>query len=82
MAWVVLAKEKRPGAIEVRSPIEVEDKHVPWMAQVAYKEGFHLMWEFSERPNEREIVRRVPKGQVSGMRSMRKLWVLSKAHLE
>jgi hypothetical protein len=78
MAHVVLAREFDNGTLELRDIGFVEDDHLKPMAEVAQKQGFDLMFEFSAAPDMTEVVRRseaVDTG-VSEMPDMERLWVL------
>lgn len=75
-AWVVLLRQNASGDVEILSPIDVPERHLGLMAQEATRQGFDLMWEFSEFPDQDEIKSLAPLGEVSGMRTMKRLWVL------
>jgi len=66
------------GRLEIRSIGEVRQEHLPWAAQVAWDEGFDLMFEFEEKPDMVEIGKRVEAGNaISSMVSVVRLWVLA-----
>lgn len=78
MRYIVIAKRTGKQRIELREVGPVEEGQVGVAAQVAHEKGFHLLWEFSEKPDMREVMRRVDSstGGVSRMETMLRVWVL------
>jgi len=76
-AVVVLAKYIDGVGIEIRSPLVIPETHLKPMAEVAKKDGYDLMYEFSSQPDLKMLARLAPEGKVSSMANMVRLWVLA-----
>jgi hypothetical protein len=78
MAHVVLAREFDNGQLELRNIGFVEDGNLKPMSQVALKQGFDLMFEFSSEPDMVDVVRHAESLDegISSMPDMARLWLL------
>lgn len=76
--YVVLARERPDGKLELRDVGATPLEHLGPMSQVAQEDGHDLMFEFSEPPDMLEVVRHAESDRVgiSSMESMKRLWVL------
>lgn len=74
--YILLARDKG-DSVEFRGPVEIEREHLVVAAEVALREGYTLMFEFTAEPTQEQLEEHVKRGlPISDMEAMARLWVL------